>query len=174
MTSGFPDSDPRPVLVLGLGNLLLSDDGVGLRLLDELSQEAGEWGERVEFLDGGTQGLALLAQISERPALVVLDAVQMGAPPGTVHVVRTPDLLSWNVSRAATAHEGNALELLHAAALLGDLPSEVIVIGVEPKSVKTGIGLSEALKGALRPAAERAREVIREVLAAEPSVSEPL
>ena len=71
-----------PILVLGVGNALLRDDGVGLRLLSDLSREGLAWDGEVEFLDGGTQGLALLDRIAGRHALLILDAVKLGAARG--------------------------------------------------------------------------------------------
>jgi hydrogenase maturation protease len=142
------------VLVLGVGNALLGDDGAGLLVLAELQRDAGKWGAQVEFLDGGTQGLALLESIASRRALLVLDAVALGAEPGTVHVLR-----GWSHAgeRASTAHESNVAELLQASTLLGECPEQVTVIGIEPARIETGIGLSEAVARAVGEAAEKAR-----------------
>src|SRR5271157_1480534 len=98
-----------PILVLGVGNALLRDDGVGLRLLSDLSREGLALDGEVEFLDGGTQGLALLDRIAGRHALLILDAVKLGAAPGAVHALR-----EWREcgARSSTAHESNVSELL--------------------------------------------------------------
>ena len=162
MTAGSVESSAAraPVLVLGLGNPLLGDDGVGLRLLEELLRDAGRWPGVVEFVDGGTQGLALLGWVSRRPAVVVLDAIGLGAEPGTVHVLRADDLARLRVSRSDTAHESGALELLATARLLGEAPAEVMVVGVEPGVVGTGIGLTPAVEQALARALEQARAIV--------------
>lgn len=146
-----------PILVLGLGNRLLRDDGVGLELLRRLDAD-GAGDVRVEVLDGGTQGLALLGRIACREAILVLDAVGLGAEPGTVHHM-------WGVpqrvaSAVPTAHEGNAAELFAAAALLGELPPAVRVVGIEPAEVRTGIGLSAPVLAALPAAAAAARAAL--------------
>jgi len=157
-TAGATDA-AAPVLVLAVGNTLLGDDGVGQALLDRLREF--DWPAEVELLDGGTQGLALLGRLAGRRALVVLDAVALAAEPGTVHTLR-----EWKKAgvRAGTAHESNVGELLQAAILLGDCPDRVAVIGIEPASLATGIGLSEAVAGAIPAAVEVARRVIEEVL----------
>jgi hydrogenase maturation protease len=162
MTAGSvePGPDRAPVLVLGLGNPLLGDDGAGLRILEELSRDAGRWREAVELVDGGTQGLALLGWLSRRPAVVVLDAIALGAEPGSVHVLREADLARLHASRSGTAHESSALELLATARLLGEAPGEVVVVGVEPGEVGTGIGLTPAVERALGPASDQARAVV--------------
>jgi hydrogenase maturation protease len=170
MTAGSVDTspDPRevpraPVLVLGLGNLLLSDDAAGLHLHAALLAERGATGQ-VEFVDGGTQGLALLPYLSNRRAVLVLDAVGLGAEPGSVHVLRGPAIDALRVGRSTTAHEGNALELLATARLLGDDAAETVVVGVEPAHIATGIGLSPRVEAGLPAAIERARAVLQSML----------
>ena len=176
MTSGSARVSPprRPLLVLGLGNLLLTDDGVGLRLLEELnSSKAAAWGDQVEFLDGGTQGLGLMSEIGARKAVVILDAVGAGAEPGTVHFLRSSGtgLLDFGAGpfdgtsfHADSAHESNARELIATAALLGDSPEKLFVVGIEPGEVRTGIGLSASVEGAVGSAVARAARVVEELL----------
>lgn len=159
MTDGSPD-----VLVLGLGNLLLTDDGLGLRLC-ELLAESGEFATHpVEFVDGGTQGMALLGRLENRSAIVILDAVGLGAPAGTLHVLRGAELERLRAHRATTAHEGNALELLQTAQLLGETLGPVTVVGIEPGTVCTGIGLTREVEEALPGALAAARTVLHETL----------
>jgi hydrogenase maturation protease len=142
-------SDPvSPILVLGVGNSLLGDDGVGIRLVADLARQPDRWGDRVEFVDGGTQGLALLSHVAGRTAVLVLDAVELGAEPGTVHVLRGREVLELG-SRSSNAHEGNAGELLRAALVLGDLPPLITLIGIEPENMAIGIGFSQAVQSAL-------------------------
>ena len=150
-----------PILVLGLGNPLLMDDGAGLRLLAGLSAE-GEW-SGVEFVDGGTQGIVLLPLLHERRAMLLLDAVGFGAAAGTVHVLAGGDVLLSRAHRVSTAHESNASELLLLARLLSQLPGHVAVVGIEPGEVKTGVGLTQQVEGALPAALEQARTVLREM-----------
>jgi hydrogenase maturation protease len=158
-----------PLLVLGLGNLLLGDDGVGLRLLEELARDASARDARIELLDGGTQGLALLGRIEGRRALLILDAVALGAAPGTVHVLDGAQAMRaggppGESAGTAPAHEGGASQLLAYSGLLGDLPKRILVVGVEPRRVTTGIGLSPDVERAVPAAAAQARAAIRELL----------
>ena len=155
-----PDA-PAPVLVLGLGNRLLGDDGLGPELAELLERECRA-DPRVEFLDGGTQGLALLGYLEGRAALLVLDAAAFGAAPGTVHTVADP--LAVRMARGHGAHEGNAGELLAAALLLGTLPPAVVLVGVEPGELETRIGLSPAVRAALPRALASARSRLEALL----------
>jgi hydrogenase maturation protease len=160
---GSAEQERAAVLVLGVGNLLLSDDAVGLRLLEELARAPG-YGEAVEFMDGGTQGLALLPHLADRRALLVLDAVAQGLPAGTLHVLRGHDLDAFRARRASNAHESNALELLETARILGYSFERAAVVGVEPASVRTGIGLSRKVEAAMDGAAGQARAILGEMV----------
>src|SRR3974377_1575910 len=165
MTVGSVDAAPSraPVLVLGLGNLLLSDDAAGLQLEAALAAERGA-SDQVEFVDGGTQGLALLHYLSNRRAGLVLDAGGLGAEPGSVHVLRGPAIDGLRVRRSTTPHEGNALELLATARFLGDDAGGGVVVGGEPAHIATGIGVSPRVAAALPVALDRARAVLDAML----------
>ncbi|MDE3165103.1 MAG: hydrogenase maturation protease [Acidobacteriota bacterium] len=158
MTAGSVETT-RPILALGLGNLLLADDGVGLRLLEDLRRAAGQHLD-VEFIDGGTQGLALLGYLAERPSVLILDAVGFGASPGTVHVLENAVIGGLRVPGASTPHEGSALEVLAAARLLGQSPGYVVIVGIEPARVRTGIGLSDPVEAALPLALAEAMRIL--------------
>jgi hydrogenase maturation protease len=156
--------DRAPVLVLALGNRLLQDDGVGIELLFLLEPYAKSWGAAVELVDGGTRGLALLGEVQDRAAAVFLDAVKLGAEPGSVHVFRKGALLLMGGRASSTAHEGGAKEILAAAELLGATPDEVVVIGVEPEVIDTGIGLSGSVRAGLGKAVKCAVQLIEQLL----------
>ena len=123
----------------------------------------------VEFLDGGTQGITLLPWMAGRQALLILDAIALGEPPGTVHVFEGPDIPQ--ARPGLSAHEGNAGEMLAAAQLIGDLPEAVHLVGIEPDEIRTGTGLSPAVAGAVSRGVEVARNALKALIV---SVSVPL
>jgi hydrogenase maturation protease len=166
--NGFPENrlgggGPAPILVLGLGNMLLSDDGVGPAVLADLVRRENRWQGKVEFLDGGTQGLALLGHLSGRRALVIVDAVRKGEAPGTVYQLTLPELREMAMSRASSGHESNAGELLAVVELLGELPDRLFVVGVEPGKVTTGLGLSPAVQKALSAAGDQVASLLEQL-----------
>jgi hydrogenase maturation protease len=161
-----------PILVLGIGNILLGDDGAGVELVTRLSVQAERWGDKVELLEGGTQGMALLGYIAGRSAIVLFDAVELGAEPGSLHLIHDEEVLAFG-SRSSSAHEGNVGELLRTARLTGDLPRRLALVGVEPARVETGIGLSEQVENSL-PAALQAATKIIDCLLMESGGSRPL
>lgn len=150
--------------MLGLGNLLLTDDGVGLTLLEEL-QESQPWSDQVEFLDGGTRGIALLNYLEERKALLILDAIALGDQPGTVRVIEGYEEFLHMASAPGSAHEGNALQMLQSAYIIGMAPLRVAVVGVAPAELQTGIGLSDTVRQSLPAALERAGQLLKQFIA---------
>jgi len=167
-TTTIGSADPHdftaaPILVLGLGNQLLGDDGAGLRMLELLAEEFPP-DDAVEFLDGGTQGLALTGYLADREAILVLDAMALGEPAGTVHVLSGEELWRIRTPHGGTAHEGNALELFATARMLDYRWSEVAAIGIEPRNIRTGIGLSAGVESALDEALRKARKILDEMV----------
>lgn len=159
-TATCPCQQTAPVLLLALGNPLMSDDGAGQEILSRLSSHSSEWGGQVEFLDGGTQGLALLGTFEGRKAVVFLDAIRLGDKPGAVHVLTGDEVGRMGRRAATTAHEGSAPQILAALQLLGETPSEITLIGLEPEKIQTGIGLSPAVQAGLGRAAELAAKAV--------------
>ena len=165
-TNSCPCKKTAPVLLLALGNPLMSDDGAGQELLSRLSAHSSDWGERVEFLDGGTQGLALLGALEGRQAVVFLDAVRFGDKPGAVHVLSGEEVSRMGRRAATTAHEGSAPQILAALQLLGETPSKITLIGLEPEKIQTGIGLSPTVQEGLGTAVSLACATITGILSA--------
>ena len=161
-----------PILVLGVGDTSLGDQGVGIHLLNYLSmlsRRGDDWGGVVELFDGGTQKLHLLGAIAGRSALIVLDAVSLGCVPGTVYMRRDEDVLNLGF-RASAEHDGNAGELLATVMSLGELPGHVFLVGIEPSPSQTAIGLSERVRRAIPAALEAALYAVEESLASQPNL----
>lgn len=141
------DRSPRTVLVLGAGNILLSDEGVGVRVVEALQQRY-QMPEQVELLDGGTCGMDLLDVIAGRDHLILVDAVNTGSPPGTV--VRYADREFPAVFRTRTSpHQLGLADVLGLLTLLDSAPKRVTVIGVQPHSLDIGIELTPVVAARL-------------------------
>jgi hydrogenase maturation protease len=127
-------------LIVGLGNLLLSDDGVGVRTVQRLQGDLPETDE-IQVLDGGTSGLDLLYYLEGVSRLIVVDAVEQGKPAGTlIRLVdeQVPAYLSMKIS----PHQVSLPDLLVAARLINLYPEKIIVWGVQPASLEWGTELS--------------------------------
>ncbi len=146
------------LLVLAVGNELSGDDGLGVHAIRALQspERLAALPPDVELLDGGTAGLALLPAITGARALVVIDAVDVGAEPGSVHVLTGTDLYA-NLVRLSV-HQVGTSDLLAAARLAGGLPDQVVLIGVQPETIATGLELSPAVAAALPAALDLVRD----------------
>lgn len=158
MSIAIPGS-VRPILVLGLGNLLLMDDGFGPALVERLRRRTQD-DEAVELIDGGTLGLGLLGLLGGRRAVLLLDAFRSGTAAGTLTIHRDFRPVEAGPLPGRSAHEGNAASLLAAAALTGDLPERLCVIGIEPGQIETGVGFSAAVASRLAEAEDAALRLI--------------
>lgn len=128
--------------VIGVGNILLSDEGVGVHLVNELSKRNSLPG--VDFVDGGVAGGALLNLIEDQEKVVLLDTVAAPFPPGTV-LKLFPDDLKRNEDARYSLHDLNLTDTLDLMRLRGTLP-EMMILGVVPADIDTyRIGLSDPL-----------------------------
>jgi len=131
-----------PRLVLGLGNVLLKDEGVGVRVVEAL--RALPLPPGIDLCDGGTASLALLDVLDGRQKIVVVDAVDTGAVPGTIVRLTAADFLARPAVRVSL-HELGFAETLQAAQRMGLTPAELVILGVQPRTVACGLDLSPQL-----------------------------
>lgn len=113
----------RGTLILGIGNILMGDEGVGVRAIELLQQES--WPPHVTVVDGGTGGFHLHEYLREFAPIVMIDATMDGQAPGTVSILR-PKYAS-DFPRVLTAHDIGLRDLVETAALLGPLPDITLV-----------------------------------------------
>lgn len=148
------------ITVLGVGNVIRTDDGAGIHVLRAL---AGTLPEHVELADGGTLNFTLLEVISDRDGLIVVDAAQLHAPPGTVRVLQGAAMDRF-VARpgAVSVHELSIAELLDMARLRGDLPARRAMVAIQPASLDWGPAPAPALRDAIPEAARRIRALVEE------------
>jgi hydrogenase maturation protease len=126
-------------LVLGLGNILLSDEGAGVKAVEEL-QNRYDFSGAVEFVDGGTMGFELLPYFEGRSHIIIIDAVKTGNAPGTIVKIDDPP---GYFSSKTSPHQIGLADVLGIAAMTGDLPRDISLFGIEPKQLSTGLQLSE-------------------------------
>ena len=139
-------------LVLGLGNLVHSDDGLGVHAIQSLTNDPRIPSD-VVLMDGGTQGLNLLAHISAFQRLLVIDALDVGAAPGTVLRLEGPALK--NLPGKPSVHQLGFADLMVALELLGELPEEITLLGVQPLSTEWSTELTPPVREADRSASRR-------------------
>jgi hydrogenase maturation protease len=139
-------SHPKRTIVLALGNLIRSDDGVGIHALQRLQSDPRVTDE-VLVLDGGTLGLDLLTYVSGVRRLLVLDAVDVGAPAGTVVRINAQELE--HLPGGGSVHLLGLADLLAALRITAQPVEEVVLLGVQPESTEWGTSLSPPVAAAV-------------------------
>jgi len=133
----------EPVLVLGIGNILMRDEGVGVHTAAELIKRPLP--EYVEVLDGGTSGADLLDFIADRRKVVIIDAADADVEPGTILKLK-PDDLEETGCCTISLHEFGVAQTILAARHLNCAPKEAVIIAVKPYELSAGIGLSKQMQ----------------------------
>jgi hydrogenase maturation protease len=143
-------------LVLGLGNTLLGDDGIGVRVIERLQ------GEDIgaEIMNGATLGLSLLETLKSRPKIVVVDAVDMGKAPGSVVRFSVRELLTMAESRSFSLHEIGLFEVLKIGQSLNEDFGNVIIFGVQPKELHAIEQLSPEVEGKITEVVEMIKKEV--------------
>ena len=135
------------LLILGLGNVLLRDDGVGAAAVARLIDQY-ELPDSVSALDGGTLGLSLLPYLEDAASVMLVDAVKADAPPGTL-VRLERDEVGPAVATRLSPHQIGVADLLDGAQWRGRYPSRVLLLGIVPESLDLEVGLSPPVAAAL-------------------------
>ncbi len=130
--------------VCGIGNVLLSDEGVGVHVLNDLRRRY-VFPDNVELIDGGTMGLDLLPFIEGKAKVLFIDAANFNSEPGTIKELKNDEIPSFFSSKLSV-HQIGLPDMLAASKIMGNLPEEMCLIGIQPKKIETGYGLSNEIK----------------------------
>jgi hydrogenase maturation protease len=156
----------RRVLVIGIGNILLKDEGIGVHVVGQLQKQ--DLPGNVEVIDGGTAGLDILLSQKDLYKLVVIDAINAGGEPGTVYKCRfksnEKDRFMRVFNRSETSqvslHQVGLLDALKAAEKMKCEPDEVVLIGIEPLEISPGLELTTQVRQSIPRVVE---EVLKEI-----------
>jgi hydrogenase maturation protease len=150
----MPGQRPE-ILVLGIGNILMTDDGVGIRVIERLRSVPLPAG--VEVVDGGTSGADLVDILAERRKAIAIDAIDVGAEPGTVMRL-AGDSWTEHASQAVSLHEVGLGQAISMVKLIGVAPKEIVVFGIQIQCLEPSLELSQ-------PVEEAIESVVQQVLA---------
>jgi hydrogenase maturation protease len=141
-------SQESKVLILGLGNMLLKDEGIGVHVAQRLQEQSLP--SSIEVIDGGTASLDVLLPARNAEKLVVIDAMRAGGKPGTIYKIqlkaegidKLPEIFSWQESSKISLHQIGLVDALAAADRMNCAPKQIIIIGVEPAELDYGLELT--------------------------------
>ncbi len=148
------------IAVFGIGNILLSDDGVGIHAVQRLQNDY-EFPENVELIDGGTKGLDLLPLFENRDKVLIIDAANFKKEPGTIDTVvgdKIPAFLSTKLS----VHQIGLPDMLFAAKWMEFTPPEMCLIGIQPKSMDTTIEMTDVVSEKMDALLEKVMHKLKE------------
>jgi len=129
----------KHILVLGVGNLLLSDEGVGVHVAQRMMTM--DMPPEVQVVEGGTDGFGLVNVITEADRMILIDAVKGGGQPGSIYRFEIEDCPPYPDIFKTSVHQISILEVIHLSSLIGSTPRTTI-IGIEPACVEMGMELS--------------------------------
>jgi hydrogenase maturation protease len=150
-------SQPR-TRVLGVGNLLLGDDGVGIHAVEQLAER--NLPPQVSIIDAGTPGWGLPVWFEGQEKVIIIDAVRMGETPGAWKRFDPETVKLFASGQVLSLHEPGLANGLALAEALGALPEEIVIYGIEPAQCEIAQGLSPAIQRALSPLVE---EILTEI-----------
>lgn len=141
------DASPRFDVVLGVGNPLMGDDGLGIAVVAHVQSA---WGEAPELLvvDGGTWGMNLLPIVEQARRLLIVDAIDRDAKPGTLVTLQRDEIPRY-FGRTLSPHQLDLREVLALAELRGTLPQETVAVGIQPAAIELSLELSSEVAAAL-------------------------
>ena len=134
-------------VVIGLGNVVMSDDGLGVHAAQRL-RDRGELADDVEVIEGGTAGLLLLPNLADARRAIVIDAIDTGAPPGTL-IRLAGEVWASICAVRMTPHDIGLADLLGAAQFADAWPEQLVLHGIQPACTTIGTELSAPVAAAL-------------------------
>jgi len=149
-------------LILGIGNILLRDEGAGIHAIRQLADVASQRDD-IELMDGGTLSFSLAGAIEDTTRLIVIDAAQYDGEPGTTRVFVGEQMDSFiGSNRKCSVHEVSLIDLMAIAHLAGQLPQQRALIGIQPQTIEWGETPSLPVTAAIRQACDQAMQLVEE------------
>jgi len=141
--------NPKPTIVIGLGNPIMADEGIGPALVGALAglAEAGKLpNDNVEYLDGGCGGMYLLHSIAQRKKVVLIDCAKMGLEPGAIRRFTPDDVNTVKQMTHLSLHEVDILRVIELAKIIDQCPDEIVIFGIEPAVIAPQMHLTDTLQ----------------------------
>jgi hydrogenase maturation protease len=155
-------TDSHKTLILGIGNVLLQDEGAGVHAIRMLAERVAERDD-IELMDGGTLSFSLAGAIEDAEQLIVIDAAQYDGKPGTTKVFEGEQMDAFiGSNRKCSVHEVSLIDLMAIALLAGQLPQQRALIGIQPQTVAWGETPSPPVSAAIRQACDQAMQLVGE------------
>jgi len=136
----------KKIGVIGIGNPLRKDDGIGIVLLEKLVEIKDDLPDDIEYIDGGTGGMNLLHLFARFDIVVFIDAVNFGGEIAESKFFNSEDVISKNIQIKISTHGYNILKIIQLSKKLGENPDEIFIFGVQPQDMTPGTRLSHEIQ----------------------------
>jgi len=136
----------KKIGVIGIGNPLRKDDGIGIVLLEKLVEIKDDLPDDIEYIDGGTGGMNLLHLFARFDIVVFIDAVNFGGEIAESKFFNSEDVISKNIQIKISTHESDILKIIQLSKELGENPDEIFIFGVQPQDIAPGTRLSHEIQ----------------------------
>lgn len=151
-------NNQNSILILGLGNYLMSDEGVGVHFIQRLEKEKNRLPANIDLLDGGTAGFLLMNYLESYPIVIMIDATLDSNPPGTIRLIEPK--FAKDFPKAMSTHEIGLKDLVESLSLLGKLPTIYLYVMSVADIAHLHVGLSEEVEKAMP---ELQRQIMQKV-----------
>lgn len=140
------ENNRKKITILGIGNTLYTDEGVGVHVLPLLQERLKD--EDIEIIEGATDGIKLLGPVEDTEYLIIIDAINAGKEPGTLITIENDEIPAY-FGIKMSIHQVGFQEVLFAARIRERLPKQMVMFGIQPKSLELGIKLTDKVNSAL-------------------------
>ena len=147
------------IIILGVGNILMQDEGFGVRVVEELTRRY-RFPDNVQVLDGGTLGMELLRFVTGADRLLIIDAVSGGGSPGDLYYFANDEVKAYFKNKVSL-HELGIQDVLAALELLEQPVREVVILGIQPAVIDVGLELSETVQPGVAATAGRVLDILQ-------------
>jgi len=151
------DSDAARVAIIGIGNPMMSDDGIGPRLIAELQGSVPD----VDLIDMGTGGMQLVHVLAGYDSVVIIDSADMGLSPGESRVFSPDDVVSFRETRAYSLHDWDLMRSIEISKELREAPDHILILAIQPACLDMREGLSPEVERGILGYIEEARTTLR-------------
>lgn len=152
----------KKIGIIGIGNPLRKDDGIGIVLLERLQKKKVP--KNIEYIDGGTGGMNLLHHLARFDTVLILDAVDFHGTPGEMHLFSLQDIQKKTMPFFSSTHETDFLTIINLSKELKELPKHLIIVGIQPSDVSYGKGLTTALESVLNDLLNSIQKTLQQLL----------
>lgn len=146
------------ICVIGVGNILMQDEGAGPRIAEFLRNNY-KFEPEIEIIDGGTLGLDLLPYIEKYKKIIIVDVVDFGKEPGFIKILKGDEIHPYLKTKLSVHHVG-VQDLIEVARLMGYMPEELVLAGIQPESIDLGLDLTPTVAGKLKELTEEILSIL--------------